>query len=1330
MTIEEIIKTGASVNWIVLSPLDLSTVTQLISDTLNCGEKEINYLAELVFTKTGGNPFFMNEFLNSLYRERLLNFNLISRKWEWNIEQLQEKDFTDNVVDLMLLKIQKLPENTQETLKIAACTGNEFELKALASICQKSLQETVESLHAAIAENLVVPLGNMGDVELMIAEKLPSTQPLEYKFVHDRIQQAAYSLIAEQEKPLVHRQIGKMLLQNLPIGRREEKIFDIVNQLNFATSLITDQSERDELAQFNLLAGKKAKASAAYEPAFNYLQVGLNLLGETGWQSQYKLTLSLHEEAAEVAYILGKFEQMEALVTCVLQNAKTVLDKVKVYELKIEICITQNNFIQGIDIGIEVLNSLKVCLPQSPSNLYIKVEFENLINLPNMTDPESLAAMSILGKMIAIGYVGIPELLVPIVLTQIDLSIKYGNAPKSSFAYATYGVILCTSIQDIEAGYKYGKLGLRLVEKLNAKHLKAGVLDTFGNHILHWKEHLKGSLSILKEAYCSAVETGNIDFIGYSTFDYCFNAYSVGCELRDLEKEFIVYYKILTETKNKTCLTWLAMYVQIIFNLLGKAEDPTQLLGEFYDEEQFLPLQIESSDRQGLFLLYLNKLMLCYLFGKPHEAAKNAALAQPYLDGVPGMAAIPLFHFYDSLAHLSTFADSSNFEQEIVIKRVGANQEKMQIWADHAPMNYLHKFYLVEAEKARIIERFLEAIDYYDRAISLAKEHEYIQEAALAYELAAKFYLSREKELIAKAYMQEARYCYQLWGAVAKVKDLETRYLQLFAINESATKAITTMTSITGSHSSSSLDIATVMKASEAISGEIILDKLLSKLMKILSENVGAQIGYLILDNQGKLVIEAECALDCEKVTVLQSIPVDNCQNLAESIVSYVARTKEKVVLNDATCEGQFTNDPYIKNIQPKSILCAALMNQGQVSAIVYLENRLTAQAFTPERLELLQLLSGQAAIAITNAKLYAEVKERESRLTQFIDAMPIGVAVHDTTGQITYANQTAHQLSGINIIPKATTEQFAEACQLYQAGTHQLYPTPKLPHVRSLEGETVKVDDMELHQPDKIISLEVSSTPIVDETGKVNYAIATFQDITERKQAEKLLADYNLTLEKEITERTLQLIDQNILQERNRMAREIHDTLAQAFTGILVHLAAAKRAMTRDLQQALTHIQTVRELAKNGLHEAKRSVEALRPQLLENSDLSTALNYIATQMLSHTGTSTMIEVIGTIYPLPPEVENNFLRIGQEALTNAFKYAKANTIQVGLIYETKQFSLRVQDDGHGFDRESPCFSNGFGFLGMQERADRIGAKLTINSQLGKGTEVIVSINRE
>jgi len=282
--------------------LDLATVTQLISDALNCREERVTALAELVLLKTGGNPFFMNEFLKALYTEGLLQFEFTATRWEWDLGEIQGRGFTDNVVELMSSKIQQLPENTQETLKIAACIGNQFDVKTLASISQKSLRETADDLYAAVAENLVVLLGNMGDVELEIAGKLPSSQSLEYKFVHDRIQQAAYSLIADRDQPIVHRQIGQMLLQNTPSEQREDKIFDIVNQLNFATSLISDRSEKDELAEFNLIAGNKAKASVAFQPAFNYLQTGINLLGENCWLAQYNVSLQLHQEAAEAAY--------------------------------------------------------------------------------------------------------------------------------------------------------------------------------------------------------------------------------------------------------------------------------------------------------------------------------------------------------------------------------------------------------------------------------------------------------------------------------------------------------------------------------------------------------------------------------------------------------------------------------------------------------------------------------------------------------------------------------------------------------------------------------------------------------------------------------------------------------------------------------------------------------------------------------------------------------------------------------------------------------------------------------------------------------------------
>jgi PAS domain S-box-containing protein len=793
--------------------------------------------------------------------------------------------------------------------------------------------------------------------------------------------------------------------------------------------------------------------------------------------------------------------------------------------------------------------------------------------------------------------------------------------------------------------------------------------------------------------------------------------------------------------------------------LLSWSENPCYLIGSVYDERTALPLLTEANDRTSIFALHFYKMILCYLFGQYDEAVSSATSTMQYVESATATLQVSYCYFYESLAQLSCYFNVSQPEQKRCLAKVTANQKKLKKWAHHAPMNHLHKFSLVEAERYRVLGKDAQAIDYYDRAISLAKEHEYIHEAALAYELAAKFYLSRGKEVTAKAYMQEARYCYQLWGAVAKVKDLETRYSQLFAINESAPKAITTTTSTTGSHSSSSLDIATVMKASEAISGEIVLDKLLSKLMKILIENVGAQIGYLILENQGKLVIEAECTLDCEEVTVLQSLPVKNCQKLPESIVGYVAKTKEKVVLNDATCEGQFTNDPYIKNTQPKSILCAALMNQGQLSAIVYLENRLTAQAFTPERLEVLQLLSGQAAIAITNAKLYTEVKERESRLTQFIDAMPIGVSVHDTTGQITYANQTAHQLSGINIIPKANTEKLAEAYQLYQVGTNQLYPTPQLPHVRSLAGETVKIEDMEFHRPDKIVSLEVSSTPIVDETGKINYAIATFQDITERKQAEKLLADYNRTLEQQVTERTLELQREIIERKRAEAAAQAANQAKSIFLANMSHelrtplnaILGFSQLMNRSSSLSSQHQEYLGIISRNGEHLLTlinqvldlSKIEAGRVTLNEtNFDFHRLLNDIENMFQVQAGSKGLQLSIERTPDVPQYLRTDETKLRQvliNLLANAIKFTSTGGIFVRIKAEKlpHRVHFEIEDTGDGIaaDEVEKLFEafvqtktgeksqegTGLGLTIARSFVRLMGGDMTVTSQVGRGT---------
>ncbi|WP_026082445.1 AAA family ATPase [Mastigocladopsis repens] len=1036
MTLEELRKQGATINSVTLAPLELEPMCHLLAETLHSDISTARPLAELVLHKTLGNPFFINEFLKTLHTENLITFQSphFGNKggfWQWNLEQIKAKNITDNVVELMIGKLKKLPDVTQHILQLAACVGTDFDLNTLSMICEKSQSEIFTDLLLAVHDGLILPTSEL-DEALLIQN---------YQFLHDRVQQSAYALIDENQKQGVHLQIGRNLLQNTSSQTLSDRLFEIVDHLNFGVALITHPAERDEIARLNLLAGRKAKAATAYNAAKRYLTTGIELLTASSWQRQYDLTLALHELAAEVAYLCGDFDQMDRWATLVLQQAKTILDKVKVYEVKIQTCVAQNKHLEAVRIGLEVLEKLGVSLPSSLTQVDVQrrleetktslrgKNLEDLVNLPVMTDAYKLAAMRILSSTSSPAYISVPVLLPLIICEQVNLSIKHGNTSFSAFAYATYGMILNAVVQDIEGADQFGQLALSLVERLNAKEIKSKTLITVAYGIIHGKHHIKETISLLQKGYQSGIENGDFEFASYAAAAKCQCSYFCGLELTQLKQEIAFYSHVLTQLKQEAPLSHAQICRQAVLNLLSTVENQCCLQGEAYNEEKFLPLYLAANDRTGLHYFYIHKLILCYLFGDFVQAVENATSAEQYLEGGTGQPTVPVFYFYDSLAQLAVYPSVLDSEGKHLLLKVTSNQEKMLKWAHHAPMNYLHKFYLVEAEKARVLGQILEAEEFYERAIQGANDNGYIQEEALAYELAAKFYLARGREKFAQTYMQEAHYCYSRWGAAALVKDLEAKYPQLLTRvmatthtkNSPRTKGTTT-----GDRSGEALDLATIMKASQAMSREIVLDKLLGLFVKILIENAGAQTGFLILDKAGEWVIEASGEMDTTasrdgcNITVLQSLPVNN--RLPTSIINYVVRTYESVVLNDATREGNFTLDPYIQEHQSKSILCTPLVNQGQLIGIAYLENNLSTGAFTQERLKLLKLLSSQAAIFIENAATQEELiqSEKMAELGQLIAGVaheintPLG-AIRSCAGNICqFLNQTLLELPAL----------------------------------------------------------------------------------------------------------------------------------------------------------------------------------------------------------------------------------------------------------------------------------------------------------------------------
>jgi PAS domain S-box-containing protein len=1253
ITLDDLRKRGAIINQITLAPLPLDCVSQLIAETLHSSVKNVKPLAKLVWRKTGGNPFFINEFLKAIYAENLIAFNpnVSQERWKWDLARIEAMGFTDNVVELMITRLKKLPISTQKLLRVAACIGEYFDLNNLSIISKKSLKYIDKIILYAVQLGVILPTSELDD-QLLIQK---------YKFAHDRIQQAAYALIAEEDKKAMQLQIGRLLWQNSSTERLSEEIFKIVDHLNLGVELVTNRKERNEIARLNLIAGKKAKAATAYDSAVRYLNLGRENLAENSWETEYELTLNLYVEAGEAEYLNTNYNQAETLSNVVLKQAKTVLDKVKVYGTRILFYSAQNQLQTAIETGLEVLEILGVslCLSQ-PQTLSV----EELYNLPEMTDSYKQEAMRILMMLFAPAYSTNPALLLQISFTMVDLCIKYGNSPLAAYAYALYGLLLCGVLEDIELGYQFGKLSLRILDKFDAKEIKSRVYNKFNSFIIHWKEAARKSLEPLRETVQMCLETGDIEFACYASLNYCINLSLVGEPLEYVDRQNRQYCSFMQNLKQDLPLHVNQLWAEFVGDLIEKKPDNN--LGV---TEKNMTRMVENNTISFIYTFYLLKTIISYFFKDYDQAVAIASEAEKYEAGLSGLLPITQMPFYSSLALLSHYPNASSTEKIADLQKVDANQEKLKKWAEHARMNFQHKYDLVAAEKARVLGENWSAAELYERAIKGAKENGYLHEEALAYELAAEFYLARGMEKIAQTYMTEARYGYVRWQATSKVKDLEERYPQFLAQKSLSSTQIATTTSNSSTTASSALDLNSVLKASQALSGEIVLGNLLAKMMKIAMENAGAQTGYLILQQRGESgnenpqwTIEASGTIESEQFQVLQSIPMGDAI-LSTAIVNYVIRTQKSLVLDDAAKIDDFAEDPYIVKQQPKSILCTPLLNQGHLVGILYLENNLTTGAFTPQRLEVLNLLSSPAAISIQNAKLYAQLRQSESKLMQFLEAVPVGIAVFSPNGQISYMNQTGQQILGQGARPEAAPEELGLTYQLYIAGTDQIYPTEQMPAMLALKGETVRIDNMEFHGDGKIIPLEVISTPVFDEKGNIIYSINAFADITERKQAEKLLADYNRILQQQVQERTLEL--QREIEERKR-AEKAALAASEAKSTFLAN-------MSHELRSPLNAILGFAQLISGDGNITPEHQDSLGIITRSGEHLLALINQVLDLAKIEAGRTTLNEVNFDLHRLLLDLENMFqLKAEEKELQLVFN----KTLDVPQHIRTDEVKLR------------------------------------------------------
>jgi len=1027
-TIEKIKAAGTPVNNIVVKPLELSHVSQLVAETL--GEKPTQTssqkkaqqttkpLTELIYHKTQGNPFFITQLLKSLYSEQLLAYRASTDSWEWNVEAIHAVGITDyNVVELVARNIEKLPRSTQKALQLAACIGNQFSLKVLSIGNQESETVTAAQLWEALQAGLILPKSktykiplSFGGAEetgndLFIGLRLTSspTSPLhttapdlniEYSFLHDRVQQAAYSLIPEAEKKETHLHLGRLLLANTTEEERQENIFPLVNQLNYGIELLSGREEKQQLAELNLIAGEKAKASAAYEAALNYLTVAMGMLDADSWESDYELARDIYVGAIEAEYLNSNYERSDELVAVALAKIQSLLEKVNVYKLKIQSYLAQNAMQDTIELGLKVLEMVGVSLEKEAPKIEVKIE--ELADLPEMTDANKLAALEILHFAKDAAFSTNPELMLQFEFTRVNLCINYGNSAIASEVYVSYGLILCGLMNDISSGYQLGKLGVKILEQRHASEFKSTVLQDFSGHIQHWKEPIQATLEPLQEAFLCGLETGELIYSGYAILVYCSNLFSTGEHLETVEEKQREYLNALQKLKLEYHVGYGVIGRQLSLNLLNRAPDKLKLIGEAFNESETLPILIQYNIGTALVYAYLAKAMLAYLFKEPKLAAACAREGAKYEQAAAGLLTVAENNFYYSLALLADYPNVSETEQQQYLKELEANQAKMKHWAEHAPANFLHKYDLVEAETARVFGDRLRAINRYESALNGAREQGFTHEEALINELAGEYHLQHAQKHIGRFYIVEAYYCYIRWGAVAKVKDLEERYssflhkINLPQIPSGVDVTITNTKTTNSSASSQILDLPAVMQASQAISGELDLEKLQEKLIKIVVENAGATSGVLMLQQEGKLFVEAVAKVkkngtkrgpDKYTVRVMNSTPVEESKDISPTALNYVLRTQKSWVVTDALKEPKFVNELYIKQHQIKSILCAPIIKQGALLGVIYLENNLAAGAFTSDRVQLLKLLCSQAAVSLENASLYRVSQDYSQQL-------------------------------------------------------------------------------------------------------------------------------------------------------------------------------------------------------------------------------------------------------------------------------------------------------------------------------------------------------------
>lgn len=1097
-----------------LEPLGLAEIADMLVDTLKRNGEDIKVLAELCHKKTGGNPFFLNQFLTQLHTAGQIEFDESIGQWQWDLDHIRDAEIPDTIADLMISRIGGLSDEARQVLNVSACLGGRFTFKDLAAVSKEPVKKTGEALWEALQTGLIIPTDDSYRFVVPVifdqggATIDYSPPDAGFAFLHDRVHQAVYSLIPQEKRQMIHAGIGRWMLKHESGDSFDDLLFDTVNHLNKGAALIHNPDEREHLAELNLKAGRKAKTSVAFQSAFEFFSTGLNFLDSSYWETHYQLMLAYHFEVAEAAYLTGQFQLMEQMSHQVMNQARTILDTMEIYNVRVRAAIAQNNPLESVDIAIEALGRLGVYFPEKPGKRHVIVELikvrvrlspyssKDLIACPEMTDPEKIAAMRIMVNVIRSAYHAAPDLSTLLAFRSIDFTLKYGMSPLSAGGFCIYGLIQCGITGDIDSGYNYGQLALDITERFKDSIAGYNMTFVYNLFIRHWKEPLKNTLKPLLETHIICLENGRNDVAANAAQSYCSYLYLTGAPLGEVEREMELYGRRIETLNQKTILFQLKLLHQAVLNFMEKKEPTIQLSGPVYDETVMVPVHVAAGDNTTLFMFYIAKMELCYLFGEYTLACEYAGKARSYSKGAMGIAVVKRFYGLDSLIRLAVYETSSKMEKLSILRKVNGNQKKLKHWSRFCPENIMDRYYLVEAERFRVKRKHARASLYYKKAIEWAKRKEHFYSEALPHERYALYWLNLGERETAMLYLNKARHLYRIWGAHAKVTVLERAYPEMGLSPQGQAHHTSPEGKVTSVGSTAeSLDLGSVIKASQIISKEIELDKLLDTLMTLMAENAGAQKGFLILDTgfgqKENLMVRASFGVSPPMIGDL-----DRCSGVCSSIVRYVERTGKPVVLNHAVKEGMFVQDAYINHHKVKSVLCIPIRNQGLLMALLYLENNDTSGAFTPARVKVLHMLATQAAISMNNARLY-------TRYRSLFDSAVEGIFQSTVAGELISANPALANLLGY----ESPEDLFSSSITLSDL-FHSLDDRNTVLRMLREKNRVTAFDTRFIKKDGTRVWVSVSVRAVIDVNQQAGHFEGFLMDISERKEKEKALRD------------------------------------------------------------------------------------------------------------------------------------------------------------------------------------------------------------------------------